>query len=124
VDSITGYVLKYDVLEKLADDKFDLKLKDIKREMVITYESFPIPKLFEQLLEKKEHIALIVDEYGGVEGIATLEDVFETLFGFEITDETDIQVDMQKLARERWLKRAKTMNIDIGNTNPSPPGNK
>lgn len=120
VDSITGYVLKYDVLEKLADDQFDLKLKDIKRDMLVTYEKFTIPKLFEQLLEKKEHIAMIVDEYGGVEGIATLEDVFETLFGFEITDETDMQVDMQKLARERWLKRAKAMNIDFGS--PNPPG--
>jgi len=116
VDSITGYVLKYDVLEKLADDEFNLKLKDVKREMLVTYESFTIPKLFEQLLDKKEHIALIVDEYGGVEGIATLEDVFETLFGFEITDETDMQVDMQKLARERWLKRAKAMNIDFDNS--------
>jgi len=114
VDAITGYVLKYDILEKLAEDKFSLKLKDIKREMMVTFENFTIPKMFEQLLEKKEHIALIVDEYGGVEGIATLEDIFETLFGLEITDETDLQVDMQKLARERWLKRAKAMNIDPG----------
>lgn len=122
VDNITGYVLKYDVLEKLAEDRFNLKLKDIRREMLVTFESISIPKLFEQLLEKKEHIGLIVDEYGGVEGIATLEDVFETLFGLEITDETDLQVDMQKLARERWLKRAKAMNIDPGFLEP--PGGK
>lgn len=122
VDNITGYVLKYDVLEKLAEDRFNLKLKDIRREMLVTFENFSIPKLFEQLLEKKEHIALIVDEYGGVEGIATLEDIFETLFGLEITDETDLQVDMQKLARERWLKRAKAMNIDPGF--PEHPGGK
>ncbi len=112
VDNITGYVLKYDILEKLAEDKFNLKLKDIKREMMVTFENFTIPKLFEQLLEKKEHIAMIVDEYGGVSGIATLEDIFETLFGLEITDETDLQEDMQKLAKERWAKRAKAMNID------------
>jgi len=112
IDNITGYVLKYDVLEKLANDQFSLKLKDIKREIQITYENFTIPHLFEQLLEHKEHIALIVDEYGGVEGVATLEDIFETLFGLEITDETDGEVDMQKLARERWQRRAKLMNID------------
>lgn len=122
LDSITGYVLKYDVLEKLADDKFELKLKDIKREMLVTFENFTIPKLFEQLLEKKEHIALVVDEYGGVEGIVTLEDIFETLFGLEITDETDRQIDMQKLARDRWMKRAKALNIDPGERDESKTG--
>ncbi len=111
IDKITGYVLKYDVLEKLAGDRFQVRLKDIRREMLITYENFSIPRVFEQMLEQKEHIALIVDEYGGVEGIATLEDVFETLLGMEITDETDSQIDMQKLARERWWRRARRMNI-------------
>lgn len=111
IDKITGYVLKYDVLEKLADDRFDMQLRDIRREMLITYENFSIPRVFEQLLESKEHIALIVDEYGGVEGIATLEDIFETLLGLEITDETDSQIDMQKLAREKWWRRARRMNI-------------
>jgi CBS domain containing-hemolysin-like protein len=119
IDNITGYVLKYDVLDNLANDKFELKLKDIKREMLVTFKNFTIPILFGQLLEKKEHIALIVDEYGGVEGLVTLEDIFETLFGLEITDETDLEEDMQKLARERWLKRAKAMKIDLsGDFNP------
>lgn len=111
IDNITGYVLKYDVLEKLANDQFKMQLKDIRREILITYENFSIPRVFEQLLESKEHISLIVDEYGGVEGIATLEDVFETLLGLEITDETDTQIDMQKVAREKWWKRARRMNI-------------
>ncbi len=120
IDKITGYVLKDDILDNLAKDKFTLKLKDIKRGMLVTHESFSVPKLFNQLLEKKEHIALIVDEYGGVEGLATLEDIFETLFGLEITDETDSQIDMQKLARERWLRRARDLNIDLsGNSDPA-----
>lgn len=112
IDNITGFVLKYDVLQKLAEDKFSLKLKEIKREMLITYENFSIPRTLEQMLEKREHIALIVDEYGGVEGIVTLEDIFETLLGLEITDETDTQVDMQKLARDLWAKRARQMDVD------------
>ena len=60
--------------------------------------------IWEKLLEKKEHISIIIDEYGGFRGIVTMEDVIETMLGFEIVDEKDSVVDMQELARAQWKK--------------------
>lgn len=110
-ENITGYVFKQEVFEKLAEDQHDLKLKDVKREIVVVPNSIVLFALWEKLLEKKEHIALIVDEYGGLDGIATMEDIIETLLGLEIIDETDTIVDMQKYARDRWKDRQAKYNI-------------
>jgi CBS domain containing-hemolysin-like protein len=113
IEDCTAYVLKNDVLENLANNKGSMKLKDIKRNIIIVPENLSIDNLFEKLLIGKEHIAMVVDEYGGFEGIVTQEDVIETLLGLEIQDETDKEVDMQKLAKEKWKIRAKQMNWDI-----------
>ncbi|MDR3245392.1 MAG: CNNM domain-containing protein [Prevotellaceae bacterium] len=112
IDNITGYILKLDVLENLTKGK-DIELKKIKRHITVCYEGTTIPKVFDILLGSKEQIALVVDEYGGMDGIITLEDVIETIFGLEIVDERDGQADMQQLAKDLWEKRAKDLNIDI-----------
>lgn len=112
-ENITGYVLRQQVFENLAEDKHELKLKDIKREILVFSDTTVLYVLWEKLLENKEHIALIVDEYGGLDGIVTMEDVIETLLGLEIMDENDTVTDMQKYARERWKSRqAKYDQID------------
>ena len=104
-DNITGYILWKKVLENLANDYFSVKLKDIRRNIVIAKEGSSITKLWEKLLEEKEHIALIVDEYGSFAGIVTLEDIIESIFGLEIVDESDSEVDMQQYARKKWEER-------------------
>jgi CBS domain containing-hemolysin-like protein len=105
IDNIRGYVLKDAVLSKLAEDRHSMKLKELNRPFIVAYENSTVPRLFEQFLYNKEHIALIVDEYGGTSGLVTMEDVIETLLGLEIVDESDSQTDMQNLARERWKKK-------------------
>ncbi len=104
-ENISGYVIRQEVFEKLADDQFHLKLSDLKREIIIVPSTQVLFNVWELLLAKREHIALAVDEYGGTDGIVTMEDIVETLLGLEIIDEKDTIVDMQKYARERWLKR-------------------
>lgn len=107
-DNITGYVFRAEIFERLAADKFDLTLSDLKRDIVTLPETTTLDIAWETMLSKREHIALIVDEYGGMDGIATLEDVMETLLGFDIVDEKDQVANMKEFALERWKKKQKT----------------
>lgn len=110
-DNITGYVFRELVFEKLAEDQFDLKLKDIKRDIVAFPSHMTLFDAWEELLQKKEHISLILDEYGGMDGITTLEDIIESLLGFEIVDEKDKVEDMQQFAVKRWQEKQKKYTL-------------
>ncbi|MEM1214513.1 MAG: CBS domain-containing protein, partial [Bacteroidota bacterium] len=110
-DQITGYVLKDIILEKMINQEGDLNLKEVSRPITIVKENQPIQSTFDDMLKAKEHIALVVDEFGGMAGIVTFEDVIETLLGLEIVDEMDNTVDMQALARRNWERRAREMGL-------------
>lgn len=110
-DHVTGFILKTDLLEALAEDRHDATAGDLKRPILTVPDTLPLPGLFDQLLERREHIALVVGEYGGTEGIATLEDVVETLLGMEIVDEADTEHDMQDAARDQWRQRAARLGL-------------
>ncbi|VAW38130.1 Hemolysin [hydrothermal vent metagenome] len=110
-DDITGYILKDDIYRNVAENNRDIKLVDLKRDLQIVMTTVPIPDLFEKFIQKREHIALVIDEYGSISGLVTMEDVIETLLGLEIMDESDTDLDMQQLARENWQKRAKRLGI-------------
>ncbi len=106
-DDVKGYVLKDHILADIIYDKPAETLKDLKRELTIVPVELPIPQLFEKMIATKEHMALVVDDYGNVQGVATMEDVIETMLGLEIMDESDNVEDMQLLARKNWEKRTK-----------------
>ena len=101
-DNITGYIFRAMVFEKLAENQFDLKLKDIKREITHFPRTTTLFTAWDVMLTQKQHISLITDAYGGMDGIATLEDIIESLLGFEIVDEKDKVENMQQYALERW----------------------
>lgn len=110
-DNITGYFLKDQLLEAIIKGNGEQPLKNIKRTILVTNRDLPIPSLFEQLIDQREHIALVVDEYGSVSGLVTQEDMIETLLGLEIMDESDNIEDLQLLARKSWERRAKRLGI-------------
>ncbi|MEX2601743.1 MAG: CNNM domain-containing protein [Balneolaceae bacterium] len=112
-EDITGYVLKDDLLLHGSRGNLDTRLEEIRRDILIIPELISIKHLMERLLESQEQIAVAVDEYGGFSGVVSMEDVVETLLGMEIVDEADSIDDMQKLAREKWKRRAERLGIVI-----------
>ena len=106
---VIGYVLSLEILEKMAEVKFTTRLNDIIRPIMVFNEDDSVADIWEKMLAKKEHISVILDEYGSVRGIVTLEDVIETMLGHEIVDEKDEVVDMQEYAKELWEKAQKEM---------------
>jgi len=119
IDNITGFVLKSDILLRLANGQKSTRLKEIRRPIIVCYENTSIPKFYDLMISKKELIALVIDEYGGMEGIVTMEDVVETILGLEITDESDVQIDMQQFAKERWRKKSQNMDFAQDETQDS-----
>lgn len=110
-DHITGYALKDQVLKQLVEGKGDQPMSSIRRDVLAVKEDFPIPDLFNHFTSKREHIAIVLDEFGGTAGIVTMEDVIETLLGLEIVDEQDNATDMQALARKQWEQRALSIGL-------------
>lgn len=110
-EHITGYVLNQKVFEQVAFDKHDTLLSEIKRPIRLVSEDDSLSNLFNNLFSHKEQIALVVDEYGGMSGLVSHEDLIETLLGLEIMDESDQTEDMRELARKQWTERAKKLGL-------------
>ncbi|WP_319468236.1 hemolysin family protein [uncultured Pseudodesulfovibrio sp.] len=100
-EDIVGVVYRRQVLEALADDRDELKLSDIMRPVRFVLETITLDALLVKFLGSRLHLCVVLDEYGGVAGVVTLEDVLEEILGSEIVDETDQVVDMRELARQQ-----------------------
>lgn len=111
----TGFVLKDDLLLAQARQNTGNILKDYRRELSALPNTTSLSEAFDKVLHQRAHIMVIIDEYGGMEGIITMEDILETLLGLEIMDESDKTADMQKYARRMWRKRAGNMGIPMPN---------
>ncbi len=118
LDDITGLVHRHHLLQLYAQDQVDTPLHKIAREIHAIPDTKSVASTLEELIKRQEHIFLVVDEYGGTEGIVTLEDAIETLLGVEIVDEYDTVKDMRNFARELWQRRQKARE-----SQPPPPPN-
>lgn len=108
---IVGYVLRAAVLEKLCAGRNMDIISEIIRPILFFTENDSVSDIWKLMLEKKEHISVITDEYGCMRGIVTMEDVIETMLGVEIVDECDSAADLQAVAKEKYLKRTLSCKV-------------
>lgn len=107
IDHVLGIVLKYQLLTALVQGQGQRPIRDLLRPVRFVAETERADRLLQDFQNAREHLAVVVDEYGGVSGVVTLEDVLEVLTG-EIVDETDRNVDLQSLARQRRKRLLQT----------------
>ena len=105
VDQVTGYVTRFELIEAYRSGKGSAALSALARSIQAVPEQASVADALNLMLQKREHILLVVDEYGGLEGIITLEDTIESLLGLEIVDESDAAVDLQDVARRRTHRK-------------------
>lgn len=111
-DQIDGFVLRGDLLLARASGEGWARLETFERPITALPETLTLAEAFNHVLKVRAHLVQIVDEYGCLAGILTLEDIIETLLGLEIVDESDEIPDMQEVARQLWERRARAMGLD------------
>jgi CBS domain containing-hemolysin-like protein len=97
IDDIEGIIFSKEYFHQYITN--DIKSEDLLRPAFKVNENIPVSKLIDMFLSKKEHMFIVVDNYGQTEGIVTLEDALETVLGREIVDELDQTIDMRQLAK-------------------------
>ncbi len=111
IDRIVGLVLKNELLTALIRGQGHQLLSQVARPVRFVAETERADKLLQDFQTAREHLAVVVDEYGGVSGVVTLEDVLEVLTG-EIVDETDRSIDLQTQARQRGRQILRTRGFN------------
>ena len=119
-DDFVGFVLKTDIFLFEYRGQGDAPLSDLRRDLPAVPATSSLSKVLEELLDRRVHLMALVDEYGGLAGVVSLEDLVETLMGIEIVDEADTIDDLRRLARDRWERRMEQLGYEWDSDNASP----
>lgn len=113
IDHITGVITVKEILEELILGDKQQTLYSLMQKPVFIYETVSLTSLLDQFKEDRKHMAIVVDEFGGVAGIATMEDLLEELVG-EILDEKDKKtIEVQRIEKNKWLIRGRVDIVTI-----------
>ena len=103
-EDIVGFVMRKNIVQHRDSDRGDVKLGDIMQPIHFVMESITLDKVLAEFLERHQHLFAVLDEYGGLAGVISLEDVIEEMLGQEIVDESDVAADLREVARKRRAK--------------------
>lgn len=104
-ENIEGYAMTRDVLHAALRGELDIKLSKFAREVYYIPENAELDVALDKFLKRKQHLFMVVDEYGGIEGLLSMEDVLETILGAEIVDEADRFEDLRAIAKQQRDRR-------------------
>ncbi|CAG37334.1 hemolysin family protein [Desulfotalea psychrophila] len=105
INNITGIIMRKDILQAAADDRDELPLSQLAKPAHFVPETAPLNRILIDFFDRHQHLFVVVDEYGSMTGVISMEDVIEEIVGQEIVDESDKANDMRELARKRNLAR-------------------
>ena len=100
-EDVVGIVHRQDLLSAVAENRENVSLQSLAQSAHFVLETLTLDRVLRMFLELRQHLFVVIDEFGGLEGVVTLEDVLEELIGQEIVDETDVVVDLRELAHRR-----------------------
>lgn len=101
VDDIQGVVLRYRLQKAYGEDEFETTIGELAQPVHSVPEDMSVAQVLDEFIQRRQHLFIVVDEFGGTAGLISLEDAVETLLGVEIVDETDAVADLRQLAMER-----------------------
>jgi CBS domain containing-hemolysin-like protein len=108
-NNVTGIVMRKDILQAAAEGKHKLTLARFKRPAHFVPETARLNRILVDFFDRRQHLFIVVDEYGTMTGIISMEDVLEEIVGMEIVDESDKAKDMRELARARNIESRKNL---------------
>ena len=111
MDNIIGIAHRYKILDARSQGLSHLSIENYLRPIHTVPESISVTAALDQFTKRKEHIFLVVDEYGSLSGLISMEDVVETLLGVEIVDELDSVADLREQARKQWQIKKEKMRM-------------
>lgn len=105
LDHVLGMVHRYKILESYSHDLDNMEISKLMTPIHSIPENISVAAALDQFIKRKEHVFVVIDEYGSTSGLVSLEDAVETLLGVEIVDEFDSVADMREYALEQWRER-------------------
>lgn len=113
-DRIAGVVRRRDLLKAKVENRDAMRLREFIQPAHFVPENATVSAALHDLVKNHHHLAIVVDEFGNFSGVATLEDVFESLLGMEISEQDDVAVDMREFARDRERLSAASLKKPAG----------